>query len=158
MTEQPTGATESASDGLENEGRYDESIAIVYPVSWPSGTENIPNPHSTIIYLGQVPEVDFTRADVKAAMDEFIWDESLEVALGPTAKFGENEETLVIKLLGEMLYENRRLLEEELNKRGIYDASEYDYAPHITIEPLMMSKVPLTTRLGKPRIWWGSQR
>jgi len=153
---------EPEKTGLEAyKAKSDELIAIVYPVSWPSPTEDVPNPHSTLIFLGPVEDATFTKDDLKAVLKVFIW-EPFDAALGEVKMFTDddgNDTIPVVTLLGEQLYVNRQTLEEELGKHGIKDASEHEYSPHITVDPVSMQSVPLmSVRLGKPQIWWGTDR
>lgn len=162
-------APETASDNTDGaavagntadnyKAEADASIAIVYPVSWPNPTEDVPNPHSTIIFLGPVADATFTKDDLKKVLKTFIW-EPFDVALGEVKMFGENNDVPVVTLLGEQLTVIRQTLEEELAKYGIKDASEFEYSPHITVDPQSMQSVPLmSVRLGKPQIWWGTER
>ncbi len=153
--QEATGATESPSEGSENTPEYKPSIAIVYPVSWPSPTRKVPDPHSTIIFLGNVEDAEFTKDDVLDVVESFIWT-PFDVAIGEVKMFGENNDVPVVTLLSDTLYQNRQALEEELNANGIYDASEFSYSPHITVDPQSMSAMPFhSVRLGKPEIWWG---
>jgi hypothetical protein len=146
----------NTTEAYKNEA--DASIAIVYPVSWPSPTEDVPNPHSTLIFLGNVADATFTKDDLKTVLKTFIW-EPFDVALGEVKMFGENNDVPVVTLLGEQLTIIRQTLEEELAKYGIKDASEHNYSPHITVDPQSMQSVPLmSVRLGKPQIWWGTER
>lgn len=154
-TEAPPVA-ENTTEAYKNEA--DASIAIVYPVSWPSPTEDVPHPHSTLIFLGNVADATFTKDDLKKVLKMFIW-EPFDVALGEVEMFGDNKDVPVVTLLGDQLYVIRQTLEEELSKVGIKNASQHEYNPHITVDPISMSSVPLmTVRLGKPQIWWGTDR
>lgn len=146
--------------GTEAPPQEDHSgdIAIVYPVSWPAPTKDVPEPHCTLIYLGDISDATFTLEDLQDAVDTFIW-EPFDVAIGEVQMFGPDEDIPVVTLLGQTLYDNRQIFEAELNERGIKSASEYDYSPHITVDPRSMVAMPFNTvHLGLPKIWWGDQR
>jgi len=152
-------APEATEAKAEDTADPDELIAIVYPVSWPPASEDLPHPHSTLIFLGPVAEAKFTRDDLKAALKTFMW-EPFDVAIGQVEMFGpEDDQVPVVTLLGQVLIENRQALEAELKERGIEDASEYPYNPHITVDAASMHSVPfMSVRLGQPQIWWGAER
>lgn len=133
-------------------------ISIVYPVSWPAPTEDVPRPHSTIMFLGSVADATFTKDDLKQVLKTFIW-EPFDVAIGEVKMFGPNEDVPVVTLLGQTLYTNRQTLEDELASRGIKDVSEFSYNPHITVDPQSMAAMPFhSVRLGTPQIWFGDDR
>ncbi len=155
MTESAVPAVDGDSPAQDD---HSQDIAIVYPVSWPAPTEKVPEPHSTLVYLGEIKDANFTLQDLKDALDVFIW-EPFNVAMGEVKMFGEDEDVPVMTLLGQTLYDNRQIFEAELNERGIQDKSEFEYSPHITVDQRSMVSMPFNTiTLGRPKIWWGDQR
>lgn len=152
---------------------YSDSIAIVFPADWPNESSNLKvnkpsEPHCTLIWLGNIPDVSYTKEDVQNLLDRMSIKAPGEVPTTGVELFGPEGDVLVVTLDSERLEPIRDAIEEGLKKIGGKNASQYkDYKPHVTIdEEATLSKeeaeieldIADTVTLGAPVVWWGDER
>jgi 2'-5' RNA ligase len=131
-----------------------DGIAIVYPSNWPR--DDTPDPHCTIIYLGKVSKVDFTKADVEAALGHVSLEAPGAVRTKGLEMFGPDKDIPVVTLDpgSQVLVLQRIVVEGILGVYGIENASEFkDYKPHVTITNKDI-EIPESVTLGEPVLWW----
>lgn len=150
---------------------YSDHIAIVFPV-----TSSVPTDfdiqegveaHCTLIYLGKVSEVSYTKEDVQAVLDRVKISPPESVATSELALFGPDEDVLVMTLDKAELTKARETLERALLKIGAKNGSEYkDYNPHITLDAktnMDLAKatetidLPPTVTFDTLELWWGDE-
>lgn len=131
-----------------------DGIAVVYPANWPQ--DDIDEPHCTVIYLGKTKEVDFTKADVEAALHQAGLIEPGAIPTNGVEMFGPEKDIPVVALKStKFLNLQRDVLEAILLTRGIKNGSEFkDYKPHITIKNKNID-IPESVTLQAPVLWWG---
>lgn len=136
-------------------GEFSQSIAIVYPSNWP--VEDLA--HCTMIYVGEISKVDFTKEDLTSTLDQFVWPKNSIVPTGNLEYFGPNKNISVVTLKRtSYLYLARLCVEDALKLKGIINASEYkDYRPHITVPDPTLA-IPQFVELSAPVVWWGDDR
>lgn len=151
------------------EDKYEQTIAIVYPAVAPSDEYNLPidreiNTHVTISFLGEIPEVDFDKETLVAALRSIEWEEVAEADVDQLDLFGISNDFLVMTLDAPALQKNWELVNEALNIADIPSLDKYpDYRPHITLREqyegslIESEKLPETVKLGFPTLWWGTE-
>ena len=140
-----------------NDKDYSDSIAIVWPV------ENFPDieeAHCTIIYLGKISEVDFTKEDVQYVLDKLPLVSPGNAPTTSTDLFGKDNDVPVVLL--EPTYQiklDKFLIESALSVLNIHNASEFadNYRPHVTLTSIF-DEAPEFFVLGSPVLWWGNER
>jgi 2'-5' RNA ligase len=151
------------------EDQYAETIAIVYPAVAPADEYNLPidkeiQTHVTISLLGEIPEVDFDKDELVAALRSIEWEEITEAEVDSLALFGISEDFLVMTLDAPALQKNWERVNEALNTADIPSLDKYpDYRPHITLREnydgslSVSEELPETVKLGFPTLWWGTE-
>jgi 2'-5' RNA ligase len=138
---------------------FHESIAVVWPSSVPVSD---PEAHCTMLFLGQIPEVSFTKKDVLRVLANYDFQSPGDFYIRASNLYGTNKDVLVAELHDpkRVLSEQREYLEEGLEEaHGIVSASQFGFSPHVTISPKAVNEAfaPKVT-LGSPVLWWGSDR
>ena len=147
-------------------GDFDSSVMIAYPYVFPQNTElpidfNI-DAHSTIMWLGEIDDVDASKEDILSALSSIEFEDVGIVDVGELALFGEDKDNLVMLLNSSNLETNYDRVASVLSRIGVYNASEYSYNPHITLNysyqgPTVGFDLPTTVGLGTPKLWWGTE-
>lgn len=139
---------------------FSDSACIAYPASWP---DTIKDPHSTLMFLGNISELPYTKEDVLAVMRRENLIGPGKVSISGLELFGPDKDIPVARLDSLRLRAQRALLEFGLNKVGIQDASEFDYNPHVSLTyendvDLEELELPENVTLAPPELWWGDER
>lgn len=136
-------------------------IAIVWPAWFPGSTD--PELHATALFLGSTETVDFTKADVEAALGRYIWPAWTKVT--GTAMFGQHQDIPVLTLeRTKLLVVTRMDINERLKRRGIHASTTFAFNPHVTIakeaEHVQEAALfaPAHVHLEAPVLWWGDSR
>lgn len=151
---------------------YSDSIAIVFPADWPVTDPLNPldiEPHVTLMYLGKISEVDFSREDVMAVLATQNIASPGGFKPSTLEYFGVNEDILVLTFDSSRLQGYQFELEKALNEVGIKNGSYFPtYRPHLTLAenisvPLeevgdIVGEIPEYITLFSPVLWWGSER
>lgn len=135
---------------------FSESIAIVYPAHW--GYTDVQFPHSTILYLGEIPDVDFGKDILVDTLDSlklelFMWAEVIG-----KERFGAEQDVPVLLIEHSKLQPTYELVSSALYDKGISSASEFDYRPHVTVGDGAWENPPTNIMLSPPVVWWGDDR
>lgn len=138
---------------------FHSSIAVVWPSSIPVSD---PEAHCTMLFLGRIPEVAFSREDILHVLDTWAFRSPGDFYIRASNLYGPEKNVLVAELHDPkgVLAEQRGYLEEGLLEcDGIRSASQYGFSPHVTISPKAVNEPfsPVVT-LGTPVLWWGSER
>ncbi len=119
------------------------ALGIVMPVDFYM-SHQIPDPHCTLIYLGEYGAANIRQDDVQECADRLN-----HAMRGPTPVtvkgvevFG-NGRCTVLRLDDFVLNSYRKFIEKELGRFGIRSASQYSYNPHVTINKHMVSSLPI---------------
>lgn len=146
---------------LKREATVDDLAAVMWPVVPWGATEKVDEPHCTILMLGDIRELNFTKQEVIQAIQEtyhtvFIWAE-----VEGLEWFGENKDVPVLLLNHEYLFMYRDSLEDVLRMRGIkWDEHFPTYRPHVTVNQEVVDSgfIPQKVMLSPVELWWGKER
>lgn len=152
---------------MKTEKLNSEGICIAYPYVFPRDSDlpidySIPA-HCTLIYLGYVDEVDFSKEDVLDSVRGMSFGDTGIVDVDGLELFGPESDILVMRLNSSVLMDNFETVRDELAENGIENASSFpDYNPHITLAenyhgPTIGYTLPTTVGLAKPQLWWGEE-
>ena len=148
-----------------------DHIAIVFPVASSVPTdfdiqEGV-EAHCTLIYLGRISEVSYTKEDVQAVLDRVRIKDPGDISTEDLALFGPDEDVLVMTLDPEKLNPLRETIERALAKIGAKNGSEFkEYRPHVTLdsasnltleEASNTINIPSIVTLEAPEVWWGDE-
>lgn len=143
---------------------YPTSVGIMFPSSWPEDKEDA---HCTILYLGEMSEINCTREELQAVVDRLKVKAPGKVAVNGVDLFGPDKNVLVARLDPTRLEPIREAFERTLAKINVFNASEYkDYNPHVTIteefggtmlNAIADTDLPTHVELGEPQLWWGDE-
>jgi 2'-5' RNA ligase len=151
------------------EDQYGQTIAIVYPAVAPADEYNLPlekeiQTHVTISLLGEIPEVDFGKEELVAALRNIEWEEITEAQVDQLDMFGTSKDFLVMRLSAPELQANWNSVNDALADAGIPSLNKFpDYRPHITLREnydgslSSLADLPDTVKLGLPTLWWGTE-
>lgn len=140
---------------------FEDSICIAYPSVWP---DTIDEPHSTLIWLGNISEASFTKGDVLEVLDSVNLPAPGPTPVAGLEMFGPDKDIPVALLsFTPSLRINHSKLSLALSKKEIYSASEFDYTPHVSISydpdfPSENIELPELVELSAPVLWWGDER
>lgn len=142
-------------------GEFEDTAIIAYPVLWPSGHRDpqIPDVHSTVVFLGDVSNSEFTKEDVLDAMREFDVNVYRWVDVDGLDWFGPNHDVPVLRISHSGLQGFYERLTEKLAIKGIFSASEFPYSPHVTID-METATIgwPNHLMLGPVELWWREEK
>lgn len=135
---------------------FSDSIAIVWPSNWPMADEEA---HCTIMFLGNISNVSFTKIDLWNAISTIKWP-LMSVRTAGIEMFGPKADIPVVRLDSVILHTFHDKLEATLKAEGIESASEFkEYKPHITVKNYEEDMlIPDIVHLGSPEVWWGDER
>jgi len=148
---------------------FKKSIAIVMPAQF---RESNPGSHCTVMYLGEIGDVDFTKAQIERVVDRLRdrWDKlffsnGFHVWNRGYSCFGQERDKLVAIMPADddRILDIRDHAEHWLGLQDITSASNFDYRPHVTlgvakdINTMYLPNSQLFT-LFKPVLWWGEER
>jgi len=131
----------------------------VYPLD-PAHPEYRPRePHSTIVYLGDITDVNYTKEEVIDAIKDTYHSVFLWVYVEGLDWFGPEENIPVLRVHHDYMRPYHDTLTKVLKIRGIPFSEEYDYSPHITITPqAALDEVwPKKILLSPVELWWGGE-
>lgn len=115
--------------------------------------------HSTILWLGDISEVDYTPADILGELVAYQKPGCIRI-LGLDL-FGPNKNIPVAVLQKDSLVQGVNFLRDNLlNKFGCKSASEYTtYNPHVTLPPEFKAtdKLPEFVYLSNPELRWNHE-
>lgn len=139
---------------------FDDSACIAYPASWP---DTIKDPHSTLIYLGEISKLSYTKEDVLEVMDQEALSAPGAVEIDEIEMFGPDKDIPVAKLTSLRLKAQRAAIEFGLAEKGIHSTSEFGYNPHVSLTydndvDVEELELPETVTLAPPELWWGDER
>ena len=130
---------------------FSQSISVVFPASWPDREDA----HCTIMYLGEIPDVSFTKAQLLAAVQPVAPGTYLAADTAGVEMFGPDNDIPVVPLQHPLLDVIHKMMTIELLSVGIESASEFtEYRPHVTITDAD-TDIPSIIILGPPVVWWG---
>lgn len=132
------------------------SVGLWWPAWW-DGSQEVEDPHCTLIYLGKHEE-DYgerLRERLRELLEEpkeLVWAPT-HVDVTGTAIYGPPEEPVRVLTLdrNELLEWIHDEVVELLNDEGIYSASEFPWNPHVTIGESEI--VPKQVFLGDLEVW-----
>jgi len=141
---------------------YSQHVNISYPASWPI----IPDAHCTVMYLGQIDELNYTADDVVDAIRGYSSGILLHAKIRGLEMFGPDNDIPVFRLDEPTLEPRMRAIQAALHARDIRSTSEYyqegvEYKPHVTWPGLDIKEtiqIPKYVLLTEPELWWGDER
>lgn len=146
---------------------FKKSIAIVMPARF---RDSNPMSHCTVMYLGEIGEVDFTKSQIERVVDRlrsrpaFSRHDHFDVWNRGYSLFGQDKDKFVALMpQDENILDIREHAEHWLGLHGITSPSQFDYRPHVTlgnVEDVVSMYLPNSQRftLSKPTLWWGNDR
>lgn len=137
---------------------YSETAVIVFPSNYP---KNVDDAHCTLIYLGRIPDLSYTKEDVMSVLDRLKIKAPGEIETKDLEYFGKDKDVLVLTLDSSRLLQIRSSMERALAKIGAENASEFkEYKPHVSLGTKEDEKnyisIPDTAYLESPQLWWGN--
>lgn len=139
---------------------FSSSAVIVWPVVYPTDMLPPEEPHCTVIYLGDVANLDkqaVIDAINETEYDVFLWVQPMDVEY-----FGPEQDIPVLRVAHPYLYKYNDFITSSLAKRGIESASQFtEYKPHVTISPEAVANgvIPTDPLLLLPvQLWWGDEK
>ena len=142
---------------------YTSSAGLMWPATFP-GSENVDDPHCTVLFLGDVAAQPLANPlalllvvnDYLTAPDD-IAVTGLEVFGG-----GEHSKVWVATLDPASLAPLQAGIKAEAVRWGFKDASSFpDYKPHVTLGRYYgedtRPKAPKSVTLGELEAWWGNE-
>lgn len=136
-------------------GEFKESVAVVYPSNWPPDDSNA---HCTVVYMGEIPELEFEREDlVKALKFAGLRAPGWAFTTG-VEQFGKDKDITVVTLQSFALQVQYSLFKKAMASCGIEYVEKWpEYKPHVTVKEPGQG-FPQSVRLGAPTVWWGEDR
>lgn len=137
--------------------------AIMWPVVYPtaSNPEHRPKePHITIVFLGEIEKLDYTKEDVVDAIKETLWDLYVWVKVIGLEWFGPEKNVPVLRVDHPYLYVFNEAMKMVLEMKGIeFDNTYPEYKPHVTItdEAALDGVWPEMLLAGPVELWWGGE-
>lgn len=146
---------------IEEEYDFSNTACIVYPAEFPSHITGptVSRPHSTILYLGDINE-DLGGTEIEHLMDilspvETNYYQYIEVT--GKALFGPDADYPVLTLSKTpILEEIHSVIKNTLLNYGIVSPSQWDYAPHMTVDAETYNRdyLPEWVLLRPPVLWY----
>lgn len=133
------------------------TAVLVWPVMYPY---EIPEGHATIMFLGEVADLDIEPETVLQSITEIESPGLVDVVSFEV--FGNEEKVWVALLDDEKLFDLRERIAIDLYNIGLESKSDYeDYRPHVTLAPYESDDQELPdiyyVALGVPRLWWAGE-
>jgi len=144
---------------MADEVDFSQSVGLWYPAQFLSDYVYAPVPemHSTIIFLGEIPDLEgITAQDILNAVSGIEFPYFVVDVIG-TETFGPDRNVPVLLLDPTNLNVFHVMVEEALDKIGVHSASEFGYRPHVTVSEEIFRAPPSKVFLDKPRLWWGEE-
>ena len=131
---------------------YGSSVGVMYRTLCP---DNVDDSHVTLMYLGLTDNATYTFEELKEAVSSANFEDIGEVPIVGPEFFGPNEDIPVFLLEKTIkLSLARAKLSLALSKIGAFNASEFDFSPHITVDSHDI-EAPDSVFIGTPEVWWG---
>ena len=136
------------------------SAGLMWP-AWFPGSDNVDDPHCTVLYLGEKSSLPLGPGALLLVANDYI-DPPGDVAVIGLDIFGDNE-VWVATLDPTSLSPLRAEIKEAVEQFGFMDASSFpDYKPHVTLARYEGEEsrptAPTSVYLGDLEIWWGDDR
>lgn len=130
---------------------FETSAVIVYPAYL---DVNVPDPHSTILWLGDVTKADYTKEEVAAVIKRVA--EPVYMVAKVTGKelFGPEKDITVLKIDNNILVPQYENIVQALEPIGAVSASQFGYSPHVTVDEVTWQDHPSEVHLGPVELWW----
>lgn len=137
---------------------FTTSAGLMFPAAFRRGVPGPADLHSTIIFLGNTAEVEFTKDDVLNALPDMYSGVYFWATVTGLAMFGPDHDTPVLLINAPLLNEVQSRTELALAQVGIHSASEFEYNPHVTVDERTFGNPPRDVILKPAQLWWGSER
>lgn len=136
-----------------------QNACLMWPAMFP-GSEEIDDPHTTVLFLGELDTVPVPgAAALLVNVDNLAAPGTVQVT--GLEVFGPKDDQVWVATLDDtVLGPLRKRIKEQSEKYGIMDASSFpDYRPHVTLAPYSKTapKVPDVVTLGPLEMWWGDE-
>lgn len=139
---------------------YAETAVLVWPVVLPE----VNVAHTTVLYLGEVADIDAPKErilEVLASLPLNISSET-EILVTGTEIFGDETKVTVATLDDSVLSMEQRFIKAALEVwAGVKDAGSYpNYRPHVTLGKVGENVIPTpeSVTLKPLELWWGDEQ
>lgn len=136
-----------------------QSACLMWPATFP-GSEKIKDPHTTVLYLGELDNVPTSGSAALLVNSDYLKAPG-EVRVTGLEVFGPDDDQVWVATLDDsVLGPLQAKIKEQSARYGIMDASSFpDYRPHVTLGPKSSAKPtpPKTVHLGPLEMWWGEE-
>ena len=139
---------------------YSETAVLVWPVILPE----VNVAHTTVLYLGEVADIDVPKEriiEVLASLPLNISSET-EILVTGTEIFGDETKVKVAVLDDSVLSMEQRFIKAALEVwAGVKDAGSYpNYRPHVTLGKVGENVIPTpeSVTLKPLELWWGDEQ
>lgn len=136
---------------------YPDSATIM----WPAEIDSVDVPHTTIMYLGEIQDLDVSPEEIINVLKNLNLDAPGDVPVQGVEIFGEENKVFVAILETEKLSLMREYIKAAVQVHlPLQDASSYpDYRPHVTVGSVDNytgpKEIPASIPLGDIELWWG---
>lgn len=140
-----------------------ELAAVMWPVVYPVVPERPEwrpsEPHCTIIYFGEVKDLNFTKDEVIECIRETYHSVYLWARVTGLDWFGLEKNVPVLTVEHDYLQTYHDSLVACLAARGIKWDETFAYKPHVSItnEAALDNQYPSTLLLTPVELWWGGE-
>ena len=141
---------------------FTSSAGLMWPATFP-GSENVEDPHCTVVYLGDVKEQPHGALALLLVTNDHL-DAPGEVKVTGLEIFGhdENSKVWVATLDDTKLGPLRAKIKAAIERYGFKDGSSFpDYQPHVTLTKYSgensRPEAPKSVVLGPLEAWWGNE-
>lgn len=121
-------------------------------------------PHVTLLYLGEIPDLPYTKEQLVEVMKPYLGIGGGFATPKRFELFGENKDHLVVTLDDWSLQILRSLVLKVVDGIGGKNGSSFkDFNPHVTLledysGELDNLELPASIHLGPLEIWWGDEQ
>lgn len=136
---------------------YPDSATIM----WPASIDSVDVPHTTIMYLGEIQDLDVTPEEIINVLKSLNLSSPGEIPVQGVEVFGEANKVFVAVLEPENLTLQRDYIKAAVQVNlPLKDASSYpDFRPHVTVGSVDNyngpKEIPASIPLGEVELWWG---
>lgn len=140
--------------------QFTSSAGLMWPATFP-GSENVDDPHCTVVYLGKVTEQPHTPLALLLVSNDYL-EAPGDVRVTGVEIFGEGEDdrVWVATLDDTRLGPLRAKIKAAIERYNFKDGSSFpDYRPHVTLSKYegddSRPEAPQRVSLGQLEAWWG---
>lgn len=134
----------------------------MWPATFP-GSENVDDPHCTVVYLGKVKVQPHSALALLLVSNDYL-EAPADVAVTGVEIFGggEDDKVWVATLDDSKLGPLRAKIKAAIERYSFKDGSSFpDYKPHVTISKYegddSRPEAPKSVSLGQLEAWWGGE-